>query len=74
MLNGAVTIQRLVDDWILSDSGVEVTVAQNSAVFLPFPTKEYTKSGFTKRLLPLLRYFLHLDYYIPLVVQLDPSY
>jgi len=46
ILNGAVTIQRLLDDWILSDSGVTATVAQNGAVFLPFPTKEYTQSGF----------------------------
>jgi len=52
ILNGAITIQRLVDDWILSDSGVEVTVAQNSAVFLPFPTKEYTKSGFYQTIAP----------------------
>ena len=46
ILNGAVTIQRLVDDWILSDSGANATVSENGAVFLPFPTKEYTKSGF----------------------------
>jgi len=52
MLNGAVTIQRLIDDWILSDSGVVATVAQNSAVFLPFPTKEYTESGFYESIGP----------------------
>ena len=46
MLNGAVTIQRLVDDWILSDSGVNATVAENGAVFVPFPSKEYTRRGF----------------------------
>ena len=46
ILNGAITIQRLVDDWILSDSGANATVAENGAVFLPFPTKEYTKRGF----------------------------
>lgn len=45
-------MQRLLDDWILSDSGVDVTVAQNSAVFLPFPTKEYTKSGFYESIGP----------------------
>ena len=46
ILNGAVTIQRLVDDWILSDSKANITVAENGAVFLPFPTKEYTRRGF----------------------------
>lgn len=46
-MNGAVSIQRLVDDWILEDSGVtNVTVARNGAVFLPFPRKEYIQSGF----------------------------
>ena len=48
----AVTIQRLLDDWILSDAAVNVTVAQNSAVFLPFPTKEYTKTGFYESIGP----------------------
>lgn len=47
MLNGAITLQRLVDDWILDDSGVKnVTVARNGVVFLPFPRKEYIQSGF----------------------------
>jgi len=48
----AITIQRLVDDWILSDSGASVTVAQSGAVFLPFPTKEYTRSGFYQTIGP----------------------
>jgi hypothetical protein len=40
-------MQRLVDDWILEDAGVDnVTVARNGAVFLPFPRKEYVQSGF----------------------------
>ncbi|KAL7554951.1 hypothetical protein ACHAWF_018531 [Thalassiosira exigua] len=52
LLNGAVTVQRLVDDWILSDSGVNATVAQSGAVFLPYPTKEYTKSGFYETIGP----------------------
>jgi hypothetical protein len=47
LLNGAITMQRLVDDWILEDAGVDnVTVARNGAVFLPFPRKEYVQSGF----------------------------
>lgn len=46
MLNGAVTIQRLLDDWILSDNGVNTNVAQSGATFLPFPTNEYIKTGF----------------------------
>lgn len=48
----AITIQRLVDDWILKDSGASVTVAQSGAVFLPFPTKEYTRSGFYQTIGP----------------------
>ena len=48
----AVTIQRLLDDWILSDTGVSVTVAQNGNVFLPFPTREYTQSGFYESIGP----------------------
>ena len=52
LFSTAVTIQRLLDDWILSDSGVVATVAQNSAVFLPFPTKEYTESGFYESIGP----------------------
>ena len=47
LLNGAITLQRLVDDWILEDAGLtDVTVARNGARFLPFPTKEYVQSGF----------------------------
>jgi len=52
MLNGAITIQRLIDDWILDDSGVEVTVAANGVSFLPFPTKEYIRSGFYENIAP----------------------
>ena len=48
----AVTIQRLINDWILSETKVNVTVAQNSAVFLPFPSKEYTKTGFYESIGP----------------------
>lgn len=48
LLNGAITLQRLVDDWILADSGVthNYAIARNGARFVPFPTKEYVQSGF----------------------------
>mmetsp|Transcript_28196 Transcript_28196/g.58760 ORF Transcript_28196/g.58760 Transcript_28196/m.58760 type:complete len:1961 (+) Transcript_28196:86-5968(+) len=51
--NGAVTVQRLLNDWILADSGApDVTVSQTGATFLPFPTKEYTQSGFYQNIAP----------------------
>jgi len=59
--NGALTVQRLVDDWILWDSGAEAeaegggsgsthsgnfTVATAGVKFVSFPTKSYVKNGF----------------------------
>ena len=47
--NGAVTIQRLVDDWIMEDSGAKdlgYFVAENGVSFADFPSKEYIKDGF----------------------------
>ena len=64
MLNGAVTLQRLVNDWILEDTGATLatnaTVAQNGAVFLPFPTKEYTQSGFYENIARKKIMFFHV--------------
>ena len=47
--NGALTIQRLVDDWIIADSGAKDSgyfVAENGVSFTDFPSKEYVKDGF----------------------------
>ena len=49
MYNGALTTQRLIGDWILSDSGAAAanyTVSEHGVQFLPFPTLAYTKDGF----------------------------
>lgn len=49
MYNGALTIQRLIGDWILSDSGasgVGYSVAEHGVQFLPFPTRAYITNGF----------------------------
>ena len=47
--NGAITLQRLVDDWIINDTGAEALgnkVAENGVSFVTFPTEEYTIDGF----------------------------
>jgi hypothetical protein len=47
--NGAITIQRLVDDFIIEDSGAKDagwSVASNGVTFSAFPTRKYTKDGF----------------------------
>lgn len=47
--NGAITIQRLVDDWIIVDSGAKDAgyfVAENGVSFTDFPSREYVKDGF----------------------------
>jgi hypothetical protein len=49
MYNGALTTQRVIGDWILSDSGAAAsgyTVAEHGVQFLPFPTSAYTEDGF----------------------------
>jgi glycopeptide antibiotics resistance protein len=47
--NGAITIQRLVDDFIINDSGAKAagwSVASNGVTFAPFPSRKYTDDGF----------------------------
>jgi hypothetical protein len=44
--NGALPIQRLVDNWIHVDTESGVRVAENAVSYVPFPTKEYTANGF----------------------------
>eukprot|EP00521_Asterionellopsis_glacialis_P007753 CAMPEP_0195283366 /NCGR_PEP_ID=MMETSP0707-20130614/1928_1 /TAXON_ID=33640 /ORGANISM="Asterionellopsis glacialis, Strain CCMP134" /LENGTH=1953 /DNA_ID=CAMNT_0040342525 /DNA_START=72 /DNA_END=5933 /DNA_ORIENTATION=+ len=49
MYNGALTIQRLVDDFIIDNTGAAdsgYVVAENGVQFVRFPTKEYTQDGF----------------------------
>jgi hypothetical protein len=47
--NGALTIQRLVHDFILQDSGAVDAgyfVADHGVQYVPFPTEPYTENGF----------------------------
>lgn len=46
MYNGALTIQRLVDDFILSDTNAGYNVAENDVSFADFPSREYIQDGF----------------------------
>jgi hypothetical protein len=50
LYNGAITMQRTVQDWIMVDSGSRdnggVFVAEHGVQFVSFPTKEYTINGF----------------------------
>jgi len=49
MYNGALTIQRLVHDWIIFETGGKETgsyVAENGVSFVDFPSGEYIRDGF----------------------------
>jgi hypothetical protein len=46
LYNGVITIQKLVGDFILHDSGSNVKVADHGIRLVPFPTKEYEDGGF----------------------------
>ena len=49
LYNGAIAIQRTVQDWILVDSGSAdegMFVSEHGVQFVSFPTKEYTINGF----------------------------
>ena len=51
MYNGILTIQNLVGDFILEDSGATTIkpssrVATNGVRFVPFPTRQYEEGGF----------------------------
>ncbi len=49
MYNGALTIQRLIHDWIIEDTGAKAAgsfVAENGVSFVDFPSKEFTQDGF----------------------------
>ena len=49
LYNGAVTVQRVIQDWILIDSGngdENLFVAEHGVQFVSFPTRSYTINGF----------------------------
>jgi hypothetical protein len=49
MYNGAITIQRLVNDFIMVDSGAKANgyyVAEHGVKYAPFPSPEYIQNGF----------------------------
>jgi hypothetical protein len=49
LYNGAIAMQRMIQDWILADSGSEdagMYVAEHGVQFVSFPIKEYTINGF----------------------------
>ena len=49
LYNGAITVQRTLQDWILVDSGSKAEgmfVAEHGVQFVMFPTQEYTINGF----------------------------
>jgi len=46
LYNGIITMQKLVGDFILADSGANTQVADNGIQFVPFPTKQYQTGGF----------------------------
>lgn len=74
MYNGAITIQRLIGDWIMSDSGAEAAgyrVAEHGVQFLPFPTKYYVENGFYATIAPFapLLVILGLMYPVAAVIR-----
>jgi hypothetical protein len=46
LYNGVITMQKLVGDFILKDSGANVQVADHGIRLVPFPTKQYEEGGF----------------------------
>lgn len=60
MYNGFITLQRLVGDWIIYDSGAEELgnkVAENGVSFVTFPREEYVRNDFfttVSTILPLI--------------------
>jgi hypothetical protein len=49
LYNGAITVQRALQDWILVDAGsvdAGTFVSEHGVQFVPFPSKEYTINGF----------------------------
>jgi len=68
MYNGAIVIQRLVNDWIIDTSGAKSTgtyVAENGVSFVPFPSKEYVEDGFYAEIGPYAPLLLVLGLLFP---------
>jgi hypothetical protein len=69
MYNGAITIQRLVNDWIMHDTGANekgYSVAENAVRFVSFPTRKYTKDGFYAQIARKLYFVIHVTSLSPL--------
>jgi len=67
MYNGALTIQRLVDDFIIDDTGAKdlnVNVAENGVSFVDFPSNDYIQDGF----------YAQVSAYVPLLLILGLLY
>ena len=65
MYNGALTIQRLVGDFIISTSGSGYNVAENGVSFADFPSKEYVQDGFYAVVSPYVPLLLVLGLLFP---------
>jgi len=68
MYNGALTIQRLVDDFILENSGAKdagYSVAESGVSFSDFPSKEYVQDGFYEQIAPYAPLLLVLGLLYP---------
>lgn len=63
--NGALTIQRLVDDYIISVSGSGYNVAENGVSFTDFPSREYVQDGFYAVVSPYVPLLLVLGLLFP---------
>jgi ATP-binding cassette subfamily A (ABC1) protein 1 len=68
MYNGALSIQRLVDDWIIFHSGANIRIAENGVSFVDFPSKEYTRDGFYSAINPYAPLLLILGFLFPISV------
>ena len=67
MYNGALTIQRLVDDFIIADTGVKdlgIYVGESGVSYVDFPSKEFTQDGF----------YAEVSEFVPLLVILGLLY
>lgn len=61
--NGALVVQRLVNDFILADSGAKARgnfVAEHGVSFVPFPSPAYIKNGFYAQIARKSPSFIHL--------------
>lgn len=63
LYNGIVTMQKLVGDFILSDSGTNTQVADHGIRFVSMPTKEYEDGGFFEDIASTLKVFVVVSYY-----------